>query len=120
MRNFEWLQDAASGASDIDFVCERRNQFLIMEFKPMQTNGVSVGFGQHLLLVALAKLEPVTLYLVGEVESTGTLYALNYGDVQPAITGTRPVFFGRKRFMRTTKEGLKLLVGEWYQEASAA
>lgn len=118
MRNFEWLGKSAPGASDIDFVVERRNQFLLMEFKPMQTNGVSVGFGQHLLLVALAALEPVTLYLVGEVESTGTLYIANYENVQPAKNGTRPVFFGRKRFQRTTKEGLRVLVGEWFAEAS--
>lgn len=118
MRNFEWLGKSVPGASDIDFVCERRNKFLMMEFKPMQTNGVSVGFGQHLLLTALSKLEQVDLYLVGEVEGKDTLYVLDYSAKKPAMTGTRPVFFSRRRFMRMTKEGLRSLAGEWFAEAS--
>ena len=39
---------------DVDVLIERRGRFLVLEAKPW-TNGVNVGFGQHLALDALAQ-----------------------------------------------------------------
>lgn len=118
LRNYEWLQSAVPGAMDVDMLIERRGRFLVLETKPW-TNGVNVGFGQHLALAALADLDEFDVYLVGEVDGKDRLYVIRYDDRDPVKQGTRPVWFPPRRFQRTTKEGLRLLVSEWYAEASA-
>lgn len=119
LRNYEWLSGVVPGAMDVDMLIERKGHFLVLETKPW-TNGVNVGFGQHLALNALAKLDEFDVFLVGEVEGKDTLYLVRYDDREPIKKQTRPVWFPPRRFMRTTKEGLRLLVSEWYQEQSAA
>jgi hypothetical protein len=118
LRNYEWLQGVVPGAMDVDVLVERRGRFLVLEAKPW-TNGVNVGFGQHLALEAMSKLDEFDVYLVGEGKGE-TLYVLRYDDRPPVRNGTRPVWFPPRRFQRTTRQGLGILVGEWYQEASAA
>lgn len=113
-----WLGQAVPGASDLDFVCERRKQFFVIEAKPMQSAGVYVGFGQHLMLSALAELESFSVYLVGEDQKKEALYVRRYEDRAPVKNRTRPVFFEKRTFLRTTREGLQAIVGEWYKEAS--
>lgn len=116
LRNYEWLAGVVPGAMDIDVLIERKGHFLVLEAKPW-SNGVNVGFGQHLALEALSRLDSFDVYLVGEGKDV--LYLLRYDDRPPVRNGTRPVWFPPKRFMRTTKEGLKVFVQEWYKEASA-
>jgi hypothetical protein len=119
LRNYEWLQGVVPGAMDVDVLIERRGKFLVLEAKPWQS-GVSVGFGQHLALRALAEQEAFDVYLVGEVEGKDTLYIVRYDDRDPVMNRTRPVWFPPRRFQRTTKAGLALLVKGWFEEASAA
>jgi len=116
LRNYEWLAGVVPGAMDVDVLIERKGHFLVLETKPW-TNGVNVGFGQHLALDALSRLDEFDVYLVGE-GSKGQLYMLRYDGDAPVRNGTRPVWFPPKRFMRTTKEGLGVFVGEWYKEMS--
>lgn len=116
LRNYEWLTGVVPGAMDVDVLVERRGHFLVLEAKPW-SNGVNVGFGQHLALEALARLEAFDVYLVGEGKDD-KLYLLRYDDRPPVRNGTRPVWFPPRRFQRTNKEGLRVLVGEWYKEAS--
>ncbi len=118
LRNYEWLGDVVPGAMDIDVLIERKGRFLVLEAKPW-SNGVNVGFGQHLALWALAQLDEFDVYLIGEVEGKDTLYVLRYDDREPIRNRTRPVWFPPRRFMRMNKDGLRLLVQEWYAEASA-
>ena len=117
LRNYEWMAGVVPGAMDIDVLIERKGHFLVLEAKPW-TNGVNVGFGQHLALDALSKVENMDVYLVGEGKSDN-FYLLRYDDRPPVRNQTRPVWFPPGRFMRTTKEGLKIFVGAWYEEASA-
>ena len=115
LRNYEWLAGVVPGAMDVDVLIERKGHFLVLEAKPW-TNGVNVGFGQHLALDALSRLDSFDVYLVGEGKDC--LYLLRYDDRPPVRNGTRPVWFPPKRFQRTTKDGLKVFVGEWYKEMS--
>jgi hypothetical protein len=119
LRNYEWLGKVVPGAMDVDVFIERRGHFLVLEAKPW-SKGVNVGFGQHLALSALAKLDEFDVYLIGEVEGKDTLYVVRYDDREPVKSGTKPVWFPPRRFQRTTKEGLRILVESWYEEASAA
>lgn len=117
LRDYEWLQGVVPGAMDIDVFIERRGHFLVLETKPW-TNGVNVGFGQHLALAALAAEESFDVYLIGEAPAKGALYIVRYDDREPVKKGTRPVWFPPRRFQRMDKEGLRVLVGSWYAEAS--
>lgn len=118
LRNFEWLQDAGvSGAMDLDLFIERRGRFFVAEGKPW-TNGVNMGFGQYLALEALAAEESFDVYLVGEPEKGDAVYVLPLGGKPPVKTGTRPVWYPPRRFMRMTKPGLADLIRGWYAEAS--
>ena len=118
VRNFEWLAGKVPGACDIDVIVERKGRFLVLEAKDW-SNGINVPFGQHLMLDAMSRLEMFDVFLVGEGK-TDTFYLLRYDDSPPVRNGTRPVWFPPKRFQRTTKEGLGIMVGEWYKEMSAA
>lgn len=119
MRNYSWLEGAVPGAMDVDFLIERKGKFLVMEFKPW-TNGVNVGFGQHLALRALAEQENFDVFLVGENEKTEALYVVRYDDREPVKKQTRPVWFPPRRFLRFNKESIRIMVAEWYAEASAS
>lgn len=119
LRNYEWLKDAVPGAMDLDFLIERRGRFLVLEMKPW-IKGVNVGFGQHLALEALAKVESFDVYLIGEVERTGALYRCRYGERDPIKNRTRPVWFPPRRFERMSRDSLRLFVQEWFQQASEA
>lgn len=120
VRNFEWLQDAAPGAMDVDFLLERGGHFLVVEAKPWM-KGVSVPYGQHKALLALSRQAETRVYLAGED-----------GDVlHLACYNTSPAPFIRKvgrkcdawwppdRFIPTTRDGLRSIVKAWWEDASA-
>lgn len=115
LRNYEWLGTTLPGAMDVDLLIERRGRFFVIEGKPWQ-RGISVGFGQHLALQALANLDEFDVYLVGEVAGKETLYVARYDDRAPVMNRTRPVWFPERRFMRMTKDSFRTLIEQWYQE----
>lgn len=117
LQNFEWLSEVVPGAMDVDVFIERRGHFLVIEAKPWQ-NGVNVGFGQHLALEALSKLDEFDVFLVGEVEGKDSLKVIRYDAGEPIKKGTRPVWFPPRRFLSTNKAGLAQIVKGWYDEAS--
>lgn len=119
IRNFEWLQDAAPGAMDVDFLLERGGQFLIVEAKPWM-KGVSVPYGQHKALLALSRLPKARVYLAGE---DGERLHLACYNTSPA-----PIIrkVGRKcdawwppdRFIPSDQGGLRVIVRAWWEDAS--
>jgi hypothetical protein len=113
LRNFDsWVGDAVPGGSDLDFICERRGHFLVLEGKPMEGSGVNVPFGQYLMLDALAASERFVVYLIGE--EGDTLWRLRVGDTAPVRKRTAPVWYPRDRFERTDKDGLRSMLRAWW------
>jgi hypothetical protein len=121
VRNFEaWLKGTkAPGAMDVDALIERRGQFLVFEGKPW-TNGVSFGYGQHLALQALAKVENFTVYLIGESDD-GTRWLMPYSESAKPITsrknGKLTVWWQPKCFLPVDTDYLKKLVDRWWDAA---
>lgn len=114
-----WLGSAVPGASDLDFVVERRGHFLVLEAKPW-SNGINVGFGQYLMLETLAKIDAFDVYLVGEAPKSGACYLLRLDPANPPVKkATRPVWYPPRRFMRMTRDTLREFVKNWFEEASA-
>lgn len=119
MRNYTWLGDAVPGAMDVDFLIERRGQFLVLEFKPW-ANGVSMGFGQNLALERLALLDVFEVYLVGESERTDALYMCRFGERSPVKKGTGPVWYPPRRFTRMSKAKMRTFVKTWWRDVERA
>ena len=47
LRNFDWLEDVVSGATDLDVFIERKGQFLVLETKAwLPDTGMRMPFGQ--------------------------------------------------------------------------
>lgn len=120
LQNFEWLHGCVPGATDFDFVVERRGRFLVCEFKPY-ADGVRMPFGQYLALAALSAIEEFDVYLVGQSERfPDRYYITRVGDRDPVISGPRrPVWYPPKRFIRSTQDSLRDLVREWFEEQAA-
>lgn len=119
LRDFHsWLGPVVSGACDIDFCCERNGGFLFIEAKPIETHGITFGYGQHLLLWRLSRQPRTTLWLVGEGKNT--LYLADYSTPIP------PKFFrrGGKAMVQwehhaleeITKEDLRRRTEAWWEE----
>lgn len=121
LRNFQsWLGNTVPGAMDVDFMVERKGEFLVLEAKPW-TEGVTLPYGQHLALLALSKLAPFQVYLVGEADKR--LYLMPYNtDIEPVThrkNGKFMVWFPPNRFLPMTAAGLRDLVGGWWEERAA-
>lgn len=122
LRNFaSWLGDVVPGASDIDFMCERNGFVLVLEGKPW-TNGVNVPYGQHKALKALSEKPGFTLYLVGE-SGSDRVYVMRYNaSNKPLVTrqdGKPYAWHPADRFIPSTKDGVKDLVGAWWEAAAS-
>lgn len=119
VRNFHaWLGTAVPGASDIDLMVERSGNFLVIEAKPW-TNGVTLGYGQHLALARLCELDSHSVYLVGE--SDEKVYVMAYSPHTKPITSKKSgkllAWFPPKCFLPATRDGLKETVAEWWNRA---
>lgn len=120
LRNFEWLNRHAPGATDLDVVIERHGQFLVLEAKHWHA-GIRMPLGQHIALCALARVECFSVYLIGEApEDTDWPYrVMRYtpetrGVVSPR--SNRP-HFPPFMFDRFTQDDLGQLVEEWIRGA---
>lgn len=120
-RFFEsWIGGAAPGATDIDCLIERRGNFLVLESKPWAGMGVVVGLGQHLALTALARLQEVDVWLIGE-SASGERYVteLKDGNV-PRVRRSNRVhaYYPADLFQAVSVEQLQAKVRGWWDEAS--
>lgn len=120
LRNFHsWLSGVVPGATDLDCVIERREQFLVMELKPW-TKGIWLNYGQHLALYHLSKMENFDVYLIGEENEN--LHVLHYNNAAPPdITkrkGKSGAWFTPRRFVPTTIGQLQELVRAWWDDAT--
>lgn len=121
LRDFAgWLGNAAPGASDLDFVCERNGHFLVCELKPWQ-RGIVVPYGQHKMLWRLSQQPNTRVYLVGEDD--GERLHVACFNTAPAPVVRR---YGRRvecwwppdRFVPSDKEAMRELVRSWWSDAS--
>lgn len=122
IRNFEgWLKGTkAPGATDIDALIERKGKFLVFEGKPW-SNGVSIKYGQHLALQALAKIPSFTVYLIGECED-GAMKLMQYSPVGKPIVSRKDggrimCWWQPKKFRPASKESLQELVNAWWDSS---
>lgn len=120
LRNFhDWLGPVVSGAADIDFICERNHQFLIIEAKPY-FHGIEVAYGQHLMLYRLARQPNTTLLLVGEDKNA--VYVVDYATpIPPEIVrrkGKPVAIWKPDRCEEMTKERLRARVEAWWEDAN--
>src|SRR3546814_2763508 len=120
IRDFHtWLGGTVSGACDIDFCSERNGHFLFLEAKPYY-RGITLGYGQHLLLYRLAKQPNTTLYLVGETEDL--LYVVDYSTPIPPRFGRRSgksvVTWDPALCIGKRKDEVRALVESWWERAS--
>lgn len=120
VRNFEaWLKDSGvPGAMDVDALIERHGRFLVFEGKPW-SNGVNIGYGQHLALRSLCAMDEFTVYLLGE-KGDGKLWIMPYSEkAEPVITrkgGRMQCWWPPKAFLPIDSEYLKNLAGSWWAE----
>jgi len=122
LRNFDWLGDAVPGGMDLDFMVERKGNFLVIEGKPWWSGsgGVSVPYGQHLALYRLSRQENFRVYLVGE--EGDLLHLLHYNDApKPQVrrrAGKPEAWWPPERFIPTNRDGLRRILRGWWRDAS--
>lgn len=118
VRNFEWVQGAIPGATDLDMLVERNGNFLILESKTMEGSGVNVPFGQYLALNALAKVPKFQVMLVGEGPKGGWFRYWLSPD-SGIRNGTRPVWFPKDWFTRIGKDDLREELRAWWNQMAS-
>lgn len=115
LRDFHsWLGDAAPGATDLDFFCERKGHFLVIEAKPW-TKGVTLLYGQHRALYQLSRQPNTRVYLAGEDDDAIHLACFNTSPA-PVVRGNR-VWWPPDRFIPTDQAGLRKLVRAWWSDS---
>lgn len=125
IRDFQsWMGNAVPGAMDVDCLVERRGHFLVLEGKPRKGDRIEISKGQHIALSALAKLDPFTVYIVGEPSGRATKFAVaDLSELQtPDYTmGKGPFgFYVTKRPWRLlSREELRELARAWWVDSSA-
>jgi hypothetical protein len=114
LRSFQWLGETGSGATDLDFLMERRGQFLVLEGKHWDDgHGLYIPFGQHIALKQLALIPAFTLYLVGDGMGEDKFYVMRFGKAAPlGLIGTR-CFYPKGLFDEVTADGLRTIVRDW-------
>lgn len=117
LKNFAgWLGRAAPGAMDVDFLCEKGGQFLVIEAKPWQ-RGVSVPYGQHKALYALSLLREFRVYLAGEDDDVIHLARVDLSPKPSYDRRTKTCWWSPEVFIPSTKEQLASLVESWWKDA---
>jgi len=102
MRDYRWLGDALPGRiapTDIDFLLETNNDFLVLEFKP---KGVPVTRGQAIAMKRMVKkgFEVWVVWGEGDEVDVANLHA--NGHMTRAVGVPKPVLAAK--------------VGEWFRE----
>lgn len=131
LRNYTWLQSVIPGASDLDFITERRRKFLVLEAKHWH-HGVRVPIGQDILLRQLDGIRahapgcqaqctgcgegerPFTVLLVGEEvvgedEDADRFHVMRFGRAVPLHSNLYP----SSLFDTSTRDDLRHLVHTW-------
>ncbi|MFA5937379.1 MAG: hypothetical protein WC822_05915 [Candidatus Paceibacterota bacterium] len=122
LKNFHsWLGDVVPGACDVDFICERKHRFLVIELKDW-FHGIHVPYGQHLLLYRLSKQPNTRVYLAGEAGET--IHMAQYNDA-PAPkfvkrNGRTFAYWEPARFLPLSKDGVRSVVQAWWEDAADA
>lgn len=122
LRDFHsWLGPVVSGACDIDFICERNFQFLVVEVKPY-FHGIELGYGQHLLLYRFAQQPNTTLFLVGEDKKA--VHVVDYATpIPPKVVrkkGKPVAVWEPNRCEKMTKEKFQARVEAWWEDANGS
>lgn len=119
VHSFDWIQDAAPGATDLDCVIEKNGHFLVLEGKTWR-DGVTVPLGQHIALKALARPKSFTVILVGEhhdVEDGGQRFStVVHGVYEPYNKGAHR-HFPPGIFAPADEDDMRQLVRRWITEA---
>lgn len=120
IRNFaNWVGDAVPGGSDLDFICERKGQFLVVEGKHYH-QGMMIPYGQWLMLKQLAKLPQFTVLLVGEGDDDQLFITdLDNPDLDCTFSRGRGMCVGPRSFVTSNVEGLQETLREWWEWATA-
>lgn len=120
LRSFTHLAPECGG-TDIDRYIERHGRLLFLEGKTWHQDGVRVPIGQHIAFMALAALEPVTFWLVGEPhDADGRWHVMPFGRVAPLFERAGSAFYPATLFRNITKDELAQMVLAWWAEASFA
>lgn len=121
MRSFVGLAPQCGG-TDIDRYIERRGKLLFLEGKTWRHDGIRVPIGQHIAFMALAQLEPVTFWLVGEPsganEEDARWHVMPFGRVAPLFEREGSAFYPASLFRNITKHELEQMVLAWWGVAS--
>jgi hypothetical protein len=124
LRNFEWIDGVAPGATDLDLVIEKNGHFLVIEDKPFH-DGVSVALGQHIALSALVRLDAFTVILQGRCEDDESAASeakpfrwVEYGTFPPLDRGAHR-FFPGGLFAKADEDDMRQLVRRWVAYARA-
>lgn len=91
--------------SDIDFIVERKNNFLMMEFKPEDK---AVFYGQELLLQRLSRVPKFTVVLVFHSRGRTLHEKLDVKAMKEYPNGER---------IEANNKNLIIFVTEWYAKA---
>lgn len=121
LRNFSgWVGDVVPGAMDIDFLCERNGNFLIIEAKPWR-RGIVMSYGQHKALYALSQVPNFRVYLAGEdVDGDEPVVHLARVDLSPKpmyLRKSGQVVWQPDVFIPTSKAQLQSLVSAWWKDS---
>ncbi len=104
---WSWLNDAFGGTrisvSDVDFLIERKGQFLIGEVKPSRT----ISQGQTLTFKSLAAIPQITaFFLVGSITEH---------EIEPV-----EILVMGEQWKPITREGFHEFVEQWFRRASTS
>lgn len=96
--------------TDIDFIVERKGNFLVMELK---VENKQIFYGQELMLMNLSKIPKFTVVLAYHKPRSKCSLCGAIHD-KPEFTSIR--IYPSLKVVPITNEGLKNIVSEWYSK----
>lgn len=132
LRSFEdWVPGTGvTGASDVDFMLERRGRFLFIEAKPREGPQIYVSLGQWIALTRLSGQPNTTVWLLAEDERAkkdAMLPRYSLLQVEPNMryhkegwrnNQKQAVLYTDRTFIHLNLAELQAKVRAWWEEAS--
>jgi hypothetical protein len=123
IHSFDWIRDAAPGATDLDCFIEVNDHFLLFEGKRWEEplGGVSIPLGQYRALKALDRVPAFTIYIVGECGEghEPRFKLLRFGVFPPYEKGAYR-HFPAGLFQAATEDDMRQVVRRWIVDARRA